>query len=119
MTESTEVLVHEVMSMRVVTIKTTQTLSDALDRFRLTGLRHLVVTDETGACAGVVSDRTVSAIWPGVAISGLERRVGRSFIRAAPWSGPMTPSMSLLAGSWTQASTPCRWLMGATRSSAS
>jgi CBS domain-containing protein len=89
MTGCIEVQVREVMSGHVVTISTTNTLSDVLDRFRVTGLRHLVITDdETGACAGVVSDRTVSAIWPGLAMSGLERRVAevlnpdRSTVRA-------------------------------------
>ena len=76
MSEPAEVPVNEVMSERLVTINTTETLSDALDRFQLTGLRHLVVIDEGGACAGVVSDRTLAAIWPGVAITGLQRRVG-------------------------------------------
>ena len=88
MTQSTEVLVREVMSTRVVTIQTTNTLSDALDRFRLTGLRHLVVTDETGRCAGVVSDRTISAVWPGAAMSGLQHRIGDVLHPGRPTARP-------------------------------
>ena len=104
MSEPAEVPVHEVMSKRVVTIKTTETLSDALDRFRLTGLRHLVVIDE---------DRRRARVWSRTVPS---RRSGRAW-RSAGWSaesgsrpasGPSRGpprgrrQVSLLAGCWTQ-----------------
>ena len=70
-----DVLVGDVMSRRVLGIRETDTLSDALRRFRLTGFRHLVVVDDAGTCVGVVSERTVAAAWPREAMSGIRRRV--------------------------------------------
>ena len=92
MSEPAEVPVNEVMSERLVTINTTETLSDALDRFQLTGLRHLVVIDE-GARARVWS-RTVRSRPSGRALlsPGCSAASEPSCIRAVPSSAPRTPS---------------------------
>jgi CBS domain-containing protein len=83
-----ETPVRDVMSTHIVTIRSTQPLSDALDQLRLTGLRHLVVVDEASACAGVVSDRTLAAVWPGEVISGLPRSVGDVLHPRRPFCRP-------------------------------
>ena len=63
MTAPVDVLVRDVMSGRVVGIRETDTLSDALHRFRLR-FQHLVVVDDAGTYVQVVSERTVAAEWP-------------------------------------------------------
>lgn len=55
--------VTEVMSRPVLGVTTRATLAEALDLLVEAGVRHLVVIDETDRCAGILSDRTVAAIW--------------------------------------------------------
>src|SRR6266508_1859116 len=69
------VRVADVMSTPPVTIDATASLWDAVERFFLSGLRHLVVV-ANGRCVGVIDDRQVAAQWPERAINLRSRRVG-------------------------------------------
>lgn len=51
------------MSTPVVTVRGHATLSEALERFLLSGLRHLVVLEADDQCAGVLVDRQIAGTW--------------------------------------------------------
>jgi CBS domain-containing protein len=53
----------KVMTRPPVVVSDRELLDDALVRMINSGLRHLVVVDETGRCAGVLSDRAITAVW--------------------------------------------------------
>ncbi|MBV1850483.1 CBS domain-containing protein [Catellatospora tritici] len=55
--------VREVMSRPPTQVNASATLEQALATMAGTGLRHLVVVDDTGRCAGVLGDRTIVAAW--------------------------------------------------------
>ncbi|MEU7824756.1 CBS domain-containing protein [Catellatospora sp. NPDC049111] len=55
--------VREVMSTHPVQVAASATLEDALAAMAGTKLRHLVVVDGAGRCAGVISDRAIVAAW--------------------------------------------------------
>lgn len=57
-------LVKDVMSGQVLTIEVNESLWDAWQLLFVSGLRHLVVLDDNGACLGVLSDRSVLAEVP-------------------------------------------------------
>jgi CBS domain-containing protein len=65
--------VRVVMSSTVVAVLGSSRLSEAVDIFVRTGLRHLVVVDATGRSAGILSQESVTTAWlaPG------SRRVSR------------------------------------------
>ena len=52
-------LVADVMSKPVLTVEVNETLWDAWQLLFVSGLRHLVVIDDAGACLGVLSDRNI------------------------------------------------------------
>jgi len=60
-TQEHRLRVAEVMT--VVTINASASLWEAIERFFLSGLRHLVVVTED-RCVGVLADRHVAAQWP-------------------------------------------------------
>jgi len=55
--------VRVVMSSTVVAVRGGSRLSEAVDTFVRTGLRHLVVVDATGRSAGILSQETVTTAW--------------------------------------------------------
>lgn len=55
--------VGEVMSRRPVQVSASATLEQALAAMAATGLRHLVVVDDDGRCAGMLGDRAIVAAW--------------------------------------------------------
>lgn len=56
--------VAEVMSAPALTVRLDDTLWYVLERFVMEDLRHLVVVDDAGRCAGIVSNRGLSVSWP-------------------------------------------------------
>lgn len=59
-----DVTVQELMSQPVLTVEVDETLWDAWQLLFVSGLRHLVVLNEDGACLGVLSDRGILADVP-------------------------------------------------------
>lgn len=57
--------IAEVMSRPPAKVSLDAALEEALSRMIRTGLRHLVVVDRDGKCAGVLSDRSIAAAWAG------------------------------------------------------
>lgn len=55
--------VGDVMSRRPVQVSASATLEQALAAMAASGLRHLVVVDDDGHCAGVLGDRAIVAAW--------------------------------------------------------
>ena len=55
--------VRVVMSSTVVAVLGGSRLSDAVDTFVRTGLRHLVVVDAEGRSAGILSQERVTSAW--------------------------------------------------------
>lgn len=60
-----EMLVADVMGRPPVSVGLRTSLGRALEVLTTFGVRHLVVTDETGRCAGLLTDRAVVAHWAG------------------------------------------------------
>ena len=58
-----DITVEEVMSKPAVTVAASISMSSALARFVVSGLRHLVVVDTAQRCTGVLTDRMVAATW--------------------------------------------------------
>lgn len=67
--------VREMMSRQVLTIEVSETLWDAWQLMFVSGMRHLVVLDEDGACVGVLSDRGILAEIPATPEHLQQRRV--------------------------------------------
>ena len=65
--------VRVVMSPAVVAVLAGSRLSEAVDTFVRTGLRHLVVVDATGRSAGILSQESVTTAW----LAPATRRVSR------------------------------------------
>lgn len=78
----TALLVGDVMSSPPVVVRTHDSLWRAMDRFLATGLRHLVVLDESDVVVGVLDDRAVVSEWARDAL-GLHRRTVGALMRAA------------------------------------
>jgi CBS domain-containing protein len=55
--------VTTIMTSPVMCIEGPTSLGDALRIMFRCGLRHLAVTDASGRCLGVLSDRTIAAAW--------------------------------------------------------
>jgi CBS-domain-containing membrane protein len=55
--------VRSVMSTPVSCVAASVTLAEALQLMLRRGLRHLVVLDAAGCCAGVLGDRVLAAAW--------------------------------------------------------
>jgi CBS domain-containing protein len=55
--------VRTVMSTPASCVSATVTLAEALRLMLRRGVRHLVVLDPSGACAGVLGDRAIAAAW--------------------------------------------------------
>jgi CBS domain-containing protein len=53
----------DVMTKPPILVSERELLDDALVRMISSGVRHLVVVDETGRCVGVLSDRAITAVW--------------------------------------------------------
>jgi acetoin utilization protein AcuB len=56
--------VRDVMSAPVTVVRDHDSAWHALERFTETGLRHLVVLDDSDGLVGVLDDRRVLALWP-------------------------------------------------------
>jgi CBS domain-containing protein len=67
-----EVLVADIMSRRIVAIRSDAELSVALDTFLRTALRHLVVVDPDRTCRGLLSAEQLLAV---LGTTGRRRRV--------------------------------------------
>jgi len=59
-----DVHIADIMSNPVLTVEVTESLWDAWQLLFVSGLRHLVVINEDGACLGVLSDRNILAEVP-------------------------------------------------------
>lgn len=68
--------VGDLMSQPVLTVEVGETLWDAWQLLFVSGLRHLVVLDDAGACVGVLSDRAVLSDLPLTPEHMGRRRVG-------------------------------------------
>lgn len=90
--QDTSLLVSDVMSSPPVVVRTHDSLWRAMDRFLATGLRHLVVLDETDVVIGVLDDRAVVSAWARDAL-GLHRRTVGELMRATP-----TPAVAVTRG---------------------
>jgi CBS domain-containing protein len=53
----------KVMSSPPIVVSERELLDDALVKMINSGVRHLVVVDDTGRCVGVLSDRAITAVW--------------------------------------------------------
>jgi len=81
--QDTGPLVADVMATPPVVVRTYDTLWRAMDRFTATGLRHLVVLDETDAVVGVLDDRVVAAEWVGDALRMHRTTIGQVLLADA------------------------------------
>ena len=68
--------VRTVMSSPASCVSVTVTLADALRLMIRRGVRHLVVLDGSGACAGVLGDRAIAAAFAADPIGFAESPVG-------------------------------------------
>jgi CBS domain-containing protein len=80
--------VSRVMTRHPVTIDPDDTLWAALNTLLASGLRHLVVADQTGRCRGILSDRYVVAEWPLDAIGSHVTHVRQMLDRDDAQIGP-------------------------------
>lgn len=55
--------IGSVMSQPPVGVSIHCSLDEALIKMISTGLRHLVVVDDSGRCAGILSDRAIASAW--------------------------------------------------------
>jgi CBS domain-containing protein len=78
--QDTGPLVADVMASPPVVVRTGDTLWRAMDRFTATGLRHLVVLDETDAVVGVLDDRLLAAEWVGDALRMRRTTIGQMLL---------------------------------------
>lgn len=78
-----ETRIADIMSNPVLTIEVSESLWDAWQLLFVSGLRHLVVTSEDGACLGVLSDRNILAEVPATA-DNLGRRKVREVLAMVP-----------------------------------
>jgi CBS domain-containing protein len=81
--QDTSPLVADVMSSPPVVVRTHDSLWRAMDRFLATGLRHLVVLDESDVVIGILDDRAVVSEWARDAL-GLHRRTVGEIMRSNP-----------------------------------
>jgi len=75
--------IRDVMSRQVLTVEVTESLWDAWQLLFVSGMRHLVVLDEDGACQGTLSDRDILAEVPATA-EHLGRRKVRDILARVP-----------------------------------
>jgi CBS domain-containing protein len=81
--QDTTPLVDDVMSSPPIVVRTHDSLWRAMDRFLATGLRHLVVLDDSDVVIGILDDRMVVSEWARDAL-GLHRRTVGEIMRANP-----------------------------------
>lgn len=67
----------DIMSTPLVVVRSQDSLRHALDRFTVTGHRHLVVLDDSDDLVGVVDDRLVLAGWPLEAVGRDRQTIGQ------------------------------------------
>jgi CBS domain-containing protein len=70
-----DILIADVMSNPVLTVEVNESLWDAWQLLFVSGLRHLVVINEDGACMGVLSDRNILAEVPATSENLGQRKV--------------------------------------------
>jgi CBS domain-containing protein len=75
--------IREIMSKPVLTVEIGESLWDAWQLLFVSGLRHLVVLDDNGACIGILSDRNILADVPSTLEHLADRRV-RDIIARVP-----------------------------------
>jgi acetoin utilization protein AcuB len=75
--------IAEIMSRPVLTVEIDESLWDAWQLLFVSGLRHLVVTNEDSACLGTLSDRNILADVPST-IEHLSNRRVRDIISRVP-----------------------------------
>jgi len=78
-----DVLIADVMSNPVLTVEVGESLWDAWQLLFVSGLRHLVVINEDGACMGVLSDRNILAEVPATS-ENLGKRKVREVLAMVP-----------------------------------
>lgn len=78
-----DVLIADVMSNPVLTVEVDESLWDAWQLLFVSGLRHLVVINEDGACMGVLSDRNILAEVPATS-ENLGKRKVREVLAMVP-----------------------------------
>jgi CBS domain-containing protein len=78
-----DILIADVMSNPVLTVEVNESLWDAWQLLFVSGLRHLVVINEDGACMGVLSDRNILAEVPATS-ENLGKRKVREVLAMVP-----------------------------------
>jgi CBS domain-containing protein len=78
-----DIQISDIMSNPVLTVEVNESLWDAWQLLFVSGLRHLVVINEDGACMGVLSDRNILAEVPATA-ENLGRRKVREVLAMVP-----------------------------------
>lgn len=81
--QDTSPVVGDVMSTPPVVVRTHDSLWRAMDRFLATGLRHLVVLDDSDVVIGILEDRSVVAEWARDAL-GLHRATVGQLVHSLP-----------------------------------
>jgi CBS domain-containing protein len=84
--------IADIMSKPVLTVEANESLWDAWQLLFVSGLRHLVVIDENGACLGTLSDRNILADVPATMEHLSERQV-RDILARVP-SNTVAPDES-------------------------
>jgi len=89
-----EVHIADIMSNPVLTVEVTESLWDAWQLLFVSGLRHLVVINEDGACLGVLSDRNILAEVPATSENLGKRQVREvlamvPLVSASPMQSPL------------------------------
>ncbi|MEI6360829.1 MAG: CBS domain-containing protein [Actinomycetes bacterium] len=89
-----DILIADVMSNPVLTVEVSESLWDAWQLLFVSGLRHLVVINEDGACMGVLSDRNILAEVPATAENLGKRKVSEvmamvPLVSAKPMQSPI------------------------------
>lgn len=90
------VRVRSVMSTPVSCVTVNVTLAEALRLMLSRGVRHLVVLDTAGCCAGVLSDRAVAAAWAADP-TALDRATVRDLLDPVPATVGLEESVSQVA----------------------
>lgn len=92
--------IADVMSTPVLTVETGETLWDAWQLMFVSGLRHLVVVDASGSCAGIITDRMIVTDLPSDPGALGQRRIDEVFagsveLRVTPDAEPRSAAAAM------------------------
>lgn len=97
-------LVRDIMSRQILRVGVSESLWDAWQLLFVSGLRHLVVTDEDGSCLGILSDRGILAQVPATPEHLAERSVREilghvPMVSVGPQDDPQVAGRLMIANS--------------------